>query len=145
MYRRMRMPSIWREMDQLQQEMNRLMGPYLGSQPLQSLGFPAINIWTEEDAQILTAELPGMQAEDIEINISADKLLLSGERLPDNLDGEIQPHRRERSFGKFSRSIQLPFIVDTNQVEAVLNNGTLKISLVRAESDKPKKISVKMA
>ena len=145
MYRRTRMPSVWSELDQLQREMNHLVGPYLGSRPLQSLGFPAINIWTNEDAQIITAELPGMRAEDIEINISADKLFMSGERVPDQLDGEVQPHRRERSYGRFSRSIQLPFMVDTNRVEAVMKNGILEISLFRAESDKPQKIAVKMA
>ena len=54
---------------------------------------------------------------------------------------EMQQHRRERKFGKFSRTIQLPFIVDTNQVEAVLKDGILEISLTRAEVDKPKKIT----
>jgi len=52
-------------------------------------------------------------------------------------------HRRERGYGSFSRTIQLPFMVDPNKVEANFKNGVLMISLPRAEVDKPKKITVK--
>lgn len=143
MYRRFRIPSIWREVDQFQREMNNLMGSDFGSRPLSPLGFPAVNIWTSEDRQIVTSELPGLKAEDIEINISADQLVISGERHPEEFEGQNQFHRRERSHGRFTRSIQLPFMVDTSKVEAIFKDGILEISLVRAESDKPKKITVK--
>ena len=143
MYRRFRMPTIWREMDQLQREMNNLMGSAFDSRPLSPLGFPAVNIWASEDRQIVTSELPGLKAEDIEINISADQLVLSGERHLEETEGEIQFHRKERSHGKFTRSIQLPFMVDTSKVEAIFKDGILEISLTRAEADKPKKIAVK--
>lgn len=145
MYRRFRTPNIWREMDQLQREMNRLMGSSFGSRPLSPLGFPAVNIWTSEDQQIVTSELPGMKADGIEINISADQLTISGERFPEEIDGDIQYHRRERSHGKFTRTIQLPYIVDPSNVKAIFKDGILEISLIRAESDKPKKIAVKTA
>ena len=143
MYRRFRLPSIWREMDQFQREMTRLMDPSFGLRMINPQGFPAINIWTSEEGQIITAEMPGFNPEDIDINISADKLILSGERKADQVEGEVQYHRRERSHGKFIRSIQLPFMVDTGKVEASFKDGILEIRLTRAEADKPRKITVK--
>ena len=56
---------------------------------------------------------------------------------------EAHYHRRERSYGSFSRTVQLPFMVDTNKVEASFKNGVLLINLPRAEADKPKKIAIK--
>ena len=144
MYRRFRVPNIWREMDQLQREMNRLMKSSLEPRYIDPRSFPAINVWTSDDRQIITAELPGFDADDIGINVSADSLVLSGERRPDQIDDEMQLHRQERTFGKFSRSIQLPFMVDTNKVQANFKDGVLEVSLTRAEADKPKKIEIKV-
>ncbi|MGD8456068.1 MAG: Hsp20/alpha crystallin family protein [Anaerolineales bacterium] len=143
MYRRLRIPSIWREMDQLQREMNRLMDSSYGRRAFNSPGFPAINIWTSEDGQVITAELPGFTPEDIDIDISADKLTLSGERNPEDVGDDVRYHRQERNYGKFVRSIQLPFMVDTTKVDASMKDGVLEIALQRAEADKPKKIAVK--
>ncbi len=143
MYRRFRMPSVWRELDQLQREMNRLMEVPFGMRSFSPLGFPAINIWTSEDKLIITAELPGINADDIDLNITADSLTLSGERKQEQMGDEVKYHRQERSYGKFTRTIQLPFMVDPDKAQAVFKNGILEISLVRAEVDKPKKIAVK--
>jgi HSP20 family protein len=143
MYRRYRMPSFWRETDQLQREMNRLVGSSFGTPSYSQLSFPAINIWTGEDEMLVSAELPGIKVDDIDLNISADSLVLSGERKPETFGKEAGYHRQERNFGKFNRSIQLPFMVDPGKAKAVFKNGILEISLVRAEADKPKKIAVK--
>ena len=143
MFGRFRVPTIWREMDQLQREMNRLMNASLEMRPFQALSFPAINIWTNEDGQVITAELPGMDADDININVTADSLTLSGERKPDSVGENVRYHRHERTYGEFTRSIQLPFMVNTGKVEAKFTNGILEISLARAEADKPKKIEIK--
>ena len=142
MFGRFQVPSIWREMDQLQREMNRLMQTSLGVRPFQTKNFPAINIWTNEDGQVITAELPGIDVKDINIDVTADTLVLSGERKSGDLDENVRYHRQERDYGKFSRTIQLPFMVDTSKVNAKLNNGILEITLLRAEADKPKKIEI---
>jgi HSP20 family protein len=143
MYRRYRLPTIWREMDQLQREMNRLMDTSQGARSFSPLSYPAINIWTNKDEMIVSAELPGIKAEDIDLDITADALVLSGERKPVEVGEGARYHRQERSFGKFNRSIQLPFMVDPGKAKAVFKNGILEITLVRAEVDKPKKIAVK--
>ena len=143
MYRRFQRPSIWQEMDQLQREMNRLFDTTSKGHVFNSPSYPAINIWTNEDGQLITAEMPGVAPEDIEIDVTGDALSISGVRKPDEVLKEAHYHRRERSYGSFSRAIQLPFMVDTNKAEATFKNGVLQIALPRADADKPKKITIK--
>lgn len=92
---------------------------------------------------LLSAEMPAVHPDDINIDVNADALSISGDRKPDEVAKEATFHRRERGYGSFSRTIQLPFMVDTNKVEANFRNGILMISLPRAEADKPKKITIK--
>jgi HSP20 family protein len=143
MYRRFQMPSIWQEMDQLQREMNRLFDVTSRGHLFNSPSYPAINIWTNGEGQLITAEMPGVKLNDIDIAVTGDALSISGERRPDEVAKDASYHRRERNYGSFSRTVQLPFMVDTNKVEAKIANGVLLIKLPRAEADKPKKIEIK--
>lgn len=143
MYRSFRPLSIWGELDRMQREMNRLFNNYSPSIPRNAPSYPAINIWANEDSQIITAEMPGIEASDIDIDVTADSLTISGERNPDTTSNGKSYHRRERDFGMFSRTIQLPLMVDTNKVKAIFTDGILHITLPRAEADKPKKITIK--
>ena len=143
MYRRFQRPGILQEMDQLQREMNRLFNAANQGRVLNTANYPAINIWANEDGQIVSAEMPGVHPEDINIDVTGDALSISGERKPDEVAREARYHRRERSYGSFSRAVQLPFMVDTNKVEASFKNGVLIITLPRAEADRPRKITIK--
>ena len=143
MYRRYRTPTIWREMDRLQQNMNRLFGDLNVNQTRKTSSFPAINIWAAEESARVTAEIPGVSKDDLEINVTGDTLTLSGVRSQDDLPEGARYHRQERRFGEFSRSIQLPYTVDVNKVKAVFKNGVLSVDLPRVEAEKPKKITVK--
>lgn len=136
--------STWREMDRLQREVNRLFSDALstGSRFTTST-FPAMNVWTNEDGVVITAELPGMHPDDIDISVSGDTLTLSGQRTPDDLPEGGKYHRRERSRGRFTRTMQLPFSVEANNVEALFEKGILHLSLPRLEAEKPKKITIK--
>jgi HSP20 family protein len=87
--------------------------------------------------------MPGVHTEDIEVSVESGTLTISGRRGGDELPENARPHRRERNFGEFSRSIQLPFAVDTEQIEASFKDGILNIALPRVEADKPKKIAIK--
>ena len=145
MYRRFRTPSVWQEMDRLQREMNRLFDNYSSSGRRPAAGFPALNIWTNPESAILTAELPGVSPENLDINIVGETLTLSGEREPEQVPEGVRYHRRERGYGRFSRTVQLPFQVDSGKVEAHFDKGVLQVTLPRAEADKPKKIQVKTA
>jgi len=136
-------PMPWREMERLRREMNRLFSDVPAASG--AAAYPAINIWANEDGAIVTAELPGIKAEDIDISVVEDTLSLSGSREPEELEEGEAYHRRERSAGKFTRTFQLPYLVEAEGVEAVLEKGVLNITLPRAEADKPKKISIKAA
>lgn len=135
--------SPWREMSRLQHEMNRLFydsfslaGGRVGPT------YPAMNVWTNQDSLTITAELPGVKSEDIDISVSGNSVTLSGTRQPDELkDGETF-HRRERASGNFSRTFQLPFRVAADEVEASFKNGVLHLVLPQIEEDKPKKIAI---
>lgn len=138
--------SPWEEMEHFRREMNRLFGGGLTRPKVQPApSFPAMNVWTNQDGALLTAELPGVNPETIDISVVGDTLTLSGSRTPEQLQEGEQYHRRERGYGQFTRTFQLPFAVEAEKVDATFNKGVLQISLPRAEADKPRKIAVKTA
>lgn len=145
MYRRYSPYGMWNEMDRFQREMNRTFDRALSSRYPTIPEFPALNVWRDEAGAVVTAELPGLKLEDIEISVTGDTLTLKGDYAQPEKDEDIRYHRQERRYGKFSRSLQLPFNVDAEKVEASYKNGVLKISLPQSEADKPKKIQIKTA
>lgn len=130
-------------MDRLQRDMNRLFNQYSPSRLQTAPSYPAINIWTNEHGQYLSAEMPGIRVEDIDISVNGDTLMISGQRGSDEIPENAHFHRKERGFGEFSRAIQLPFVVNADKVEANFKNGVLNITLPKVEAEKPKKIAVK--
>lgn len=142
MYRTYRTPPIWREMDRLQREMNRLFNRFDSPGLPGVSGYPTVNIWVKEDSQIVSAELPGVDIEDIDLRVEGDLFTISGERKAGELPEGARQIRKERSFGKFSRTFQLPHAVDPGKIEARFKNGVLIVIMPRAEEDKPKKIKI---
>lgn len=136
-------PSVWQEMDRLQREMNRMFRSANGVQLHPAPSFPAMNIWANEDGQVITAEIPGVDLEDLDISVTGEILTLSGNRKAEQIGDSTTFHRRERGYGRFKRSIQLPYPVQGDNIEASFKNGVLTIVLPRAEQDKPRKIVVK--
>ena len=128
-----------RETRRLQEEMERLTRSMASPQ-----GFPAINVYAHHDGIVITAELPGVKEDDLDITVHRDTVTLRGERLdqPELAKGY---HRRERRNGTFGRTFSLPFQVDPDRVEAKLRNGILTLKLHRPEHDKPKRIRVSAA
>ena len=107
-------------------------------------GFPAVNVWQGADSAAVTAELPGVAPEDLDISVKNNVLTISGECKP-RAEAEGGWLRRERPAGRFSRIVQLPFRVDRDRVEARFENGVLQIELHRPEEDKPRRIAIKAA
>lgn len=135
--------SPWREMERLRREMNRLFSDWptqarWGAAP----SFPAVNVWTDENSAVVTAELPGIILDNIDIMVEDDMLTLRGHRQPDELEGATY-HRQERRYGSFLRTFRLPFRVDAGKVEATFAKGVLNLVLPRAEEDKPQKIAIR--
>jgi HSP20 family protein len=137
-------PSLWGHLQDLQGEMNRLFDRWGTNTGLWGpAAFPALNVWEESDQVLVEAELPGLDLKDLEIYVTGgNQLTLKGERKPLAADKGVW-HRRERSFGAFSRSLTLPFPVDPEKVEAKLDNGVLLVRLAKHESARPRKIQVK--
>ena len=94
-------------------------------------------------ALTLSAELPGISREDVQISIENSVLTISGERKFEKDTKEENYHRIERSYGAFSRSFTLPSNVKTDQVAASFKDGVLTIALPKADEAKPRKIEIK--
>jgi HSP20 family protein len=124
--------------------MNRILGD-APSHRRAAASFPAMNVLGSDTGLLVTAELPGVKADDIDISVINERLTLSGSRQADEVEEDARYHRRERNFGNFSRTVQLPFPVDAEKVDATFTNGVLNISLPQSEDSKPKKIAVKSA
>ena len=132
--------SPWSEFDRLQREINDLFRT--STVRGRTADFPAVNIWTHEDSAILTAELPGMEAEDLEVTAKEDTVTIRGSRDVEDAGDDAAYLRRERPSGRFSRSFQLPFRADADGIQADYRNGVLRLTVPRAETDKPRRITV---
>ncbi len=128
-----------RELQRMQDEVNRVFGGYRTGV---SGEFPPVNLWTGEQGAVLTAELPGIGADDLAITVHEDTVTLKGKRAAAVSDEEATYHRRERSYGSFARSVALPFAVASDQVQARIEDGILTLMLPRHEAERPKRIKI---
>jgi HSP20 family protein len=136
----------------MQRRMNRLfddfMAPLPGLLPYEDMGAsftPRVDVEEDEKKVRVIAELPGMDASDIDISINRDVLTLRGEKSLEREERKGQYHRIERSYGSFERQIPLGVEVDAEMVGADLNDGVLTITLPKptGEAAKTHKIKVK--
>lgn len=103
---------------------------------------PPLNIAEDADRFLVEAELPGYKLDDLDLSVSGAELWIRGKRGFDAKEGWTV-HRRERAAGEFSRSLTLPAEVDADQVKAELKDGVLTVTLPKAPTAKPRKITVK--
>jgi HSP20 family protein len=108
-----------------------------------SIEFPAVNVWVAENNAVVTSELPGVEPEDIDISVAGKTLTIRGSRKSEELKEGESFHRRERWHGQFTKTLEMPFSIESGKVEAKFVKGVLNIALPRAEAEKPRKISVK--
>jgi HSP20 family protein len=104
---------------------------------------PALDISERKDAYLVTVELPGVEADDLEITLEDGLLTIQGERHFAHDSSEQQFHRVERRYGAFRRSITLPAQVQAEQIQASFENGVLQIVVPKMEEAKPKRIQVR--
>jgi HSP20 family protein len=104
---------------------------------------PALDISERKDAYVVTVEVPGVKAEDLDITLEDGLLTIQGERQFTSESSEQQYHRVERRYGSFRRSITLPSQVKADAIEASFEDGVLEVVVPKAEEAKPKKISVR--
>lgn len=145
-------------LEELRDEMDRLWTSLTAAPPLHGWGteqrsgvFPAVNMRDRDDAIVIEAELPGLDVGEIDINVTADEIVLKGTRPePQGQAGNgeaaetsIAWLRRERGTGAFERRLSLPVAVDASQVEAQLVDGVLTVTCPKAPESQPHKVTVR--
>lgn len=132
--------SPWQMMRQMQREMDRV---FQGLTQPRGGEFPPVNVQTDADGAVVTAEVPGVEPKDLDVSVHNNTLVLRGQRkAPSTAQGDNWL-RQERVFGTFTRAIDLPFAVDAEKVQATCRDGVLEVRLLRREADKPRRIEVK--
>lgn len=106
---------------------------------------PALDVVESESELTVRAELPGLQPEDIQIEVSGEMLVLSGEKRQQAEESRENWYRAERRFGSFRRAIPLPSAVDADKVTAEYDKGVLVVHLPRTAESRPRRIQVKAA
>ncbi len=105
-------------------------------------GFPPVNIFDTGDGIAVIAEVPGIDPKSITVSGQGHTLTIKGERRRETSTMATGYHRRERSFGEFSRSIQLPEQLDLDKAAASYEAGILTVKVSKAEAAKPRQIAV---
>jgi len=142
----------FREMDRLQNEVNRLFEGYNGSANAPARAgdgltngrawSPSVDVLENETEIVLHAELPGMKQEEIDIELTGDTLTLRGERKIETEERQENFVRVERSYGRFQRSFMLGVPVQHDNVTAAYRDGVLKVRLPKSEANRPHKVQV---
>lgn len=104
--------------------------------------FPPVDIRENEDAYVVTVELPGLTKKDVDVTVENSILTVSGERQWEKASEKETYHRTERAFGRFSRSFTLPHQVEAEKVKASFEDGLLTVSIPKAEQAKPRRIAI---
>ena len=137
----------FREVSRLRNEMDRLWDDYFGAGRrafrMEEAWLPAVDVSETGDKVTVKAEIPGMEAKDIEISMVGDTLTIKGEKKAETEEKEENYHMVERTYGSFSRAMKLPAVVDAEEVEATYKNGVLTVVLPKKEEVKPKAIEIK--
>ena len=134
--------SIGEQVDRFRRDFGRILG-----KPQSDAGslFSAFNLYRSEEGVVLVAELPGVEITDIELTVTGASAVIKGARKEiAGVEGG-KCVRRERLSGEFTRSFELPYRIDAAKAEATIRKGVLRIDLPRAESDKPRRITVQTA
>ena len=130
----------FREMGRFQEEFNRA---YTRGGAGWANVRPAVNVWADEQAVFVEADLPGVDPAKLDNSVTeGNRLTIQGERPEVNLPNAVW-HRQERGHGTFVREFTLPTLVDADKVEARYEAGVLRLTLPKAEAAKPRKIQVR--
>lgn len=131
------------EANQLQEEFNRLFGRRSSFAPPVGRAGPLVNVWEDDNALYAEADLPGLDPATLDVFVTeGNQLTIQGERPAPELKGSAWV-RQERPFGRFTRVIGLPSLVNADKVEATYESGVLRLTLPKSEAAKPRKIEVK--
>jgi HSP20 family protein len=133
------------EMESLRHQMERMFDELAGINRQSSTDWtPAIEIQDREDSLVLRAEIPGVAAKDLDIQVAREAVAISGEHHYENKVQEQSFFRTELRYGSFQRTIPLPIAVDNHQVQAEFKDGILKLTLPKAREAKQKIVKINL-
>ncbi|HZS35021.1 MAG TPA: Hsp20/alpha crystallin family protein [Methylomirabilota bacterium] len=144
----MRALSPWTGVSTMKKEMDRLFDRFWeGDFQFPAIGewAPALDVSETKDAVVVKAEVPGMDAKDIQLSLEDQVLVLKGEKKQEKEDKDEHYYRTERSYGAFTRAIRLPAAVEGSKVTATFKNGLLSVTLPKAAGAKGTAIPIKAA
>jgi HSP20 family protein len=135
--------NLWSEMSRVQDQLEAACGqPRHASCSHSTPSYPPLNVWGNDDNLYVEAELPGLDQDNLEIYVDrGNQLTIKGQRHAPEHD-QVTWYRRERSFGEFTRVVELSEDVDPDKVSAEFKQGVLTILLPKKEEVKPRRIKV---
>lgn len=138
-----------RELDTLQSDVNRLFDSFFGrrgepggASAARRRWVPAMDLVETDDSLVLRADLPGLGRDDVAIEVKDGVLTIAGERKAEHEEKKEGYHRVERSFGRFSRSLELPQGVDAGSVSAEFADGVLEVRIPKPAERQPTRIEI---
>lgn len=138
------MLTPFREMLSLREAMDRLFDDSFVRGPAMAGGYGlALDVQVEKDDYLIRANVPGLKANDLRLEIMDNTVTVSGEVQSEREDQQANYLLQERRSGQFSRSVTLPTAVNAAKAEAIIENGVLTLRLPKAEEAKPKAIIIK--
>jgi HSP20 family protein len=136
------------ELSSLRREMDRMWDRFFGETPLAKRAaeewWPSVDMSETKDNYVVKAELPGLEAKDVDVSISGDVLTIKGEKKKEEEEKDEHHHYVERYYGSFQRSFRLPANVKSDKIDASFDKGILKVTLPKVEEAKKKRIEVKV-
>ena len=149
--RRSASPQSWPNLfgfPDLQREMNRLFSSVapMGEQELEAGAWtPEVDVYEDDDAIRVQADIPGVDPKDVEVSIDAGRLTVHGERKLEKEDQKENYRRVERAYGSFTRTFTLPDYADSEKIDASFKNGVLDVTIPKKPeaATKSRKVEVK--
>jgi len=145
----------WEPFRGFQSEMNRLFDDFFGDFSLAprwqmpehqtALFTPGIDLAETDDDVIVTAELPGIDKDDVNVEMDENAVIISGERREEREDKKLNWYVREQSYGSFRREIPLPVAVEGDKAQASFKNGVLKVTIPKKEEAKKQRKTIDIA
>jgi HSP20 family protein len=139
-------PSAWDELSSARREVDRVFDRFFGQGAAQGMTVwaPAVDVRETNDELQVTAELPGLAPDDVNVTVENGVLTISGEKKQEVQEGKEDGnyYLYERRYGRFERSFSLPRSVNAEKVKASFENGVLTIALPKAEAAKPRKVQI---
>jgi HSP20 family protein len=138
-----------RDMERMMDDFfDRRMRPWWPERWFRAEGFltnaPALDVFEDKDDLVVKAELPGMEKDNVEVNLTDHTLTIKGEKRKEEEVKEEKYYRSERSYGSFVRTLELPATVQVDKIKASFKNGILEIRMPKTEEAKTKEIKIKV-